>query len=50
MSYLKCYNLEAQNVILFKLCHRRDKIIISDKQTLKNKAFLDGLYASENQN
>ena len=25
MSFLKCSNLEAKTVILFKLCHQRDK-------------------------
>ena len=45
MSFSKCFNLEAETVIDFKLCHRRDKkgrTIISDKQSLENKAFLMG--------
>ena len=44
MLFSKCSNLEAKNVINFKVCHKRDESgpIISDKQNLKNEAFQMG--------
>ena len=36
MSFSKRSNLEAKNVINFKLCHRT---MISDKKNLENKVF-----------
>ena len=52
MSFSKCSNLEAKNVIILlqTLPEIKVRTIISDKQNLENKAFLGGFSASENQN
>ena len=51
MSFSKCSNLEAKNVIHFKLCHQKDKKWNYNLQETKfrKQNFSDGLSASENQ-
>ena len=39
MSFLKCFDLEAKNVINFKICHQKRRIIISNKKISKTKLF-----------
>ena len=41
MSLSKCSNLEAKNVMHFKLCYQRDigRTMISNKQNVENEAF-----------
>ena len=50
MPFSKCSNLEAKNVIHFKLCHQRDKRLNYNlkKTKFRKQTFLDGFYASEN--
>ena len=53
MSFSKCSNLEAKNVIHFQFCHQRDKRSNYNprcKPNVEKQSFLDEFYASENQN
>ena len=52
MSFSKCSNLEAKKVIRFTLCHQRNERSNYNLQETKSRkqSFLDGFYASENQN
>ena len=49
MSFSKCPNLGAKNIIRFKLCHKRQKRSKSDLHLRKfqKQSFLDGFYAFE---
>ena len=49
MSFLKCSNLEAGNAIHFNFAIKEIKGRIMIKKISRAK-FLDGFYASENQN
>ena len=51
-SFPKCSNLEAKNIINFKLCHKKDKRLNYNLRQTKSRkqSFLDGFDASKNQN
>ena len=52
MPFSKFSNLDAKHVIHFKLCHQRDERLNCNLQqtNFRRQSFLDGFYASENQN